>query len=118
LRAAADFRTTRLGRKTTHLLLRALEAVRVAPKGSLEVASMLERAADGLVAGGKEVGGPSRAGRGGVVGVRVGRAALLGARRCWRARRGVAGVSELPIPQPSQGLFTPLYFFLVRKPSC
>lgn len=66
----ANFRTTRLGRKTTHLLLRALEAVRVAPKGSLEVASMLERAADGLVAGGKE------------------------------------------------GLFTPLYFFLVRKPSC
>jgi sterol 24-C-methyltransferase len=41
----------------------------VAPKGSLEVASMLERAADGLVAGGKK------------------------------------------------GIFTPLFFFLARKPA-
>jgi sterol 24-C-methyltransferase len=52
----------------THALVRGLEFAGVAPKGSLEVASMLERAADGLVAGGKK------------------------------------------------GIFTPLYFFLVRKP--
>jgi hypothetical protein len=63
-----DFRTTKLGRKATHYLVRGLEAVGVAPKGSLEVATMLERAADGLVAGGKK------------------------------------------------GIFTPLFFFLVRKP--
>jgi sterol 24-C-methyltransferase len=49
--------------------VRGLEATGFAPKGSLEVASMLERAADGLVAGGK------------------------------------------------QGIYTPLYFFLVRKPA-
>lgn len=64
-----NFRTTKLGRKVTHALVKSLETVGVAPKGSLEVASMLERAADGLVAGGK------------------------------------------------QGLFTPLYFFLARKPA-
>lgn len=49
--------------------MRALEAAGVAPKGSLEVATMLERAADGLVAGGKK------------------------------------------------GIFTPLFFFLARKPA-
>jgi len=54
-----DFRTTKLGRKVTHGLVRGLEAVGVAPKGSLEVATMLERAADGLVAGGKK-GEPRR----------------------------------------------------------
>lgn len=53
----------------THTLVKNLERFGVAPKGSLEVASMLERAADGLVAGGK------------------------------------------------QGIFTPLFFFLVRKPA-
>ncbi|GBF91937.1 cycloartenol-C-24-methyltransferase [Raphidocelis subcapitata] len=63
-----NFRTTRLGRKVTHCLVRGLETVGVAPKGSLEVATMLERAADGLVAGGKK------------------------------------------------GIFTPLYFFVARKP--
>lgn len=46
-----------------------MEVVGVAPKGSLEVATMLERAADGLVAGGK------------------------------------------------MGIFTVMYFFLVRKPA-
>jgi sterol 24-C-methyltransferase len=64
----ADFRTTKVGRYATHYLVKTLERFGVAPKGSLEVASMLERAADGLVAGGK------------------------------------------------MGLFTPLFFFLVRKP--
>ncbi|KAI8476628.1 MAG: cycloartenol-C-24-methyltransferase-like protein [Monoraphidium minutum] len=63
-----NFRTTKLGRKVTHALVRGLEAAGIAPKGSLEVAAMLERAADGLVAGGKK------------------------------------------------GIFTPLYFFLARKP--
>ena len=57
-----------MGRRMTHMLVRGLEAVSVAPKGSLEVATMLERAADGLVDGGKK------------------------------------------------GIFTPLYFFLTRKP--
>eukprot|EP00879_Flechtneria_rotunda_P011009 GHRR01011504.1.p1 GENE.GHRR01011504.1~~GHRR01011504.1.p1 ORF type:complete len:345 (+),score=80.65 GHRR01011504.1:506-1540(+) len=62
-----NFRTTKVGRKITHYLVKALERVTIAPKGSLEVATMLERAADGLVAGGK------------------------------------------------MGIFTPLFFFLVRK---
>lgn len=65
---AADFRTTKLGRMMTHQLVKNLERFGLAPKGSLEVSSMLERAADGLVAGGK------------------------------------------------QGIFTPLFFFLARKP--
>lgn len=64
----ADFRTTKAGRMVTHTLVKNLERFGIAPKGSLEVASMLERAADGLVAGGKT------------------------------------------------GTFTPLFFFLVRKP--
>lgn len=50
----ADFRTTKLGRKVTHTLVKTLEMMGVAPKGSLEVATMLEHAADGLVAGGKK----------------------------------------------------------------
>jgi sterol 24-C-methyltransferase len=62
-------RTTKAGRMVTHYMVRALEMFRIAPKGSLEVASMLERAADGLVAGGKK------------------------------------------------GIFTPLFFFIVRKPA-
>jgi sterol 24-C-methyltransferase len=37
----------------THALVANLERVGVAPKGSVEVSTMLERAADGLVAGGK-----------------------------------------------------------------
>jgi sterol 24-C-methyltransferase len=53
----------------THRLVKNLEWLGLAPKGSLEVATMLERAADGLVAGGK------------------------------------------------LGIFTPLFFFLARKPT-
>lgn len=64
-----NFRTTKVGRKVTHALVAGLERLSFAPKGSLEVANMLERAADGLVAGGK------------------------------------------------QGIFTPLFFFLARKPT-
>lgn len=64
----SNFRTTKTGRMLTHALVKNLERFGVAPKGSVEVSNMLERAADGLVAGGK------------------------------------------------QGIFTPLFFFLVRKP--
>ncbi len=52
----------------THVLVNTLETLRIAPKGTCEVSRMLERAADGLVAGGK------------------------------------------------LGIFTAIYFFLVRKP--
>jgi sterol 24-C-methyltransferase len=69
IRRLSNFRTTRAGRAVTHALVRGLEVAGVAPKGSLEVSSMLERAADGLVAGGK------------------------------------------------LGIFTPVYFFLARKPA-
>lgn len=62
------FRTTGLGRMLTRNLVFALETARIAPKGSGRVSSFLERAGDGLVAGGKT------------------------------------------------GIFTPLFFFLVRKP--
>uniref|UniRef100_A0A7S3R7I8 Methyltransferase n=2 Tax=Dunaliella tertiolecta TaxID=3047 RepID=A0A7S3R7I8_DUNTE len=62
------FRTTRLGRMLTRNLVCALEKTGFAPQGSGRVAAFLERAGDGLVAGGKE------------------------------------------------GIFTPLYFFLVQKP--
>jgi SAM-dependent methyltransferase len=68
VRRLSNFRTTRLGRAVTNVLVRGLEAVGVAPKGTLEVSSMLGRAADGLVAGGK------------------------------------------------MGIYTPMYYFLVRKP--
>lgn len=68
VRRLSNFRTTRVGRAVTNVLVRGLEAVGIAPKGTLEVSSMLGRAADGLVAGGK------------------------------------------------MGIYTPMYFFLVRKP--
>jgi sterol 24-C-methyltransferase len=64
-----NLRTTKVGRMVTHRLVKNLEWLGLAPKGSLEVATMLERAADGLVAGGK------------------------------------------------LGIFTPLFFFLARKPT-
>ena len=68
VRRLSNFRTTRVGRAVTNVLVRGLEAVGVAPKGTLQVSSMLGRAADGLVAGGK------------------------------------------------LGIYTPMYYFLVRKP--
>lgn len=44
---------TTLGRRVTGALVRGLEAVRLAPRGSTEVSDLLNRAADGLVAGGR-----------------------------------------------------------------
>lgn len=64
----SSFRLTALGRFITKNMVVALEYVGVAPKGSQRVQSFLEKAAEGLVAGGKKE------------------------------------------------IFTPLYFFLARKP--
>mmetsp|Transcript_27187 Transcript_27187/g.69212 ORF Transcript_27187/g.69212 Transcript_27187/m.69212 type:complete len:346 (+) Transcript_27187:90-1127(+) len=63
------FRTTMAGRLITRAMVNTLETLRIAPKGSARVSSFLERAGDGLVAGGKT------------------------------------------------GIFTPLYFFIARKPA-
>uniref|UniRef100_A0A0E0DZZ9 SAM-dependent methyltransferase Erg6/SMT-type domain-containing protein n=1 Tax=Oryza meridionalis TaxID=40149 RepID=A0A0E0DZZ9_9ORYZ len=49
------FRLTRLGRFITHMLVKTLECLHVAPQGSLRVSSFLETAADGLVKGAKDL---------------------------------------------------------------
>jgi sterol 24-C-methyltransferase len=49
----AGFRHTRAGRAATNLALRALEAVRIAPRGSAAVSTFLNRAAAALVRGGQ-----------------------------------------------------------------
>ena len=49
----AGFRHTRAGRAATNLALRALETVRIAPRGSAAVSTFLNRAADALVRGGQ-----------------------------------------------------------------
>nr|GMD29743.1 cycloartenol-C-24-methyltransferase 1-like isoform X1 [Ipomoea batatas]GME08606.1 cycloartenol-C-24-methyltransferase 1-like isoform X1 [Ipomoea batatas] len=64
----SSFRLTAVGRLVTRNLVKALEYVGIAPKGSQRVQDFLEKAAEGLVAGGKK------------------------------------------------GIFTPMYFFVVRKP--
>ncbi|CAH9098961.1 unnamed protein product [Cuscuta epithymum] len=64
----SSFRLTAVGRLLTRNLVKALEYVGVAPKGSQRVQDFLEKAAEGLVAGGKK------------------------------------------------GIFTPMYFFVARKP--
>ncbi|KAK7263902.1 hypothetical protein RJT34_31501 [Clitoria ternatea] len=64
----SSFRLTSVGRLFTRTLVKALEYVGLAPEGSLRVQMFLEKAADGLVDGGKKE------------------------------------------------IFTPMYFFLVRKP--
>lgn len=64
----SSFRLTRVGRFITHNMVKALEFLRLAPEGSVRVSNFLEKAADGLVAGGR------------------------------------------------MEIFTPMYFFLVRKP--
>ncbi|XP_042957064.1 cycloartenol-C-24-methyltransferase-like [Carya illinoinensis] len=64
----SGFHTTAIGRFCTGNMVRGLEFLGLAPKGSERVQKLLERAADGLVEGGKK------------------------------------------------GIFTPMYFFLVRKP--
>ncbi|KAK3423016.1 hypothetical protein EUGRSUZ_G03363 [Eucalyptus grandis] len=66
----SNFRVTPLGRFITRIMVEALECVGLAPEGSLRVLKVLERAAEGLVKGGR------------------------------------------------MGIFTPTYFFLVRKPQC
>ena len=48
-----SFKTTLWGRAITHYLVWALEAVGIAPKGSMGVSGFLKKGADGLVAGGK-----------------------------------------------------------------
>ncbi|EEE60146.1 hypothetical protein OsJ_13040 [Oryza sativa Japonica Group] len=45
------FRLTRVGRFITHMLVKTLECLHVAPQGSLRVSSFLETAAEGLVKG-------------------------------------------------------------------
>lgn len=62
------FRSSRVGRRITHTSVNMLEKLKVAPKGSGEVSSMLMSAAEDLIAGGET------------------------------------------------GIFTPMYFMLVRKP--
>ncbi|XP_072957151.1 cycloartenol-C-24-methyltransferase 1-like [Typha angustifolia] len=63
-----SFRLTTLGRCITRVLVRTLEFIRLAPEGSERVSAFLEKAADGLLDGGRKE------------------------------------------------IFTPMYFFLVRKP--
>lgn len=48
----ADFKTTPMGRWCTHVSLRAMEMVGLAPKGSTATHTMLCKGADGLVQGG------------------------------------------------------------------
>ena len=48
-----SFKTTNWGRAVTHYLVFVLEAVGIAPKGSMGVSGFLKKGADGLVAGGK-----------------------------------------------------------------
>jgi sterol 24-C-methyltransferase len=49
----AGFRSSGIGRKVTNVSLRLLELARVVPKGAADVAVFLDRAAIGLVAGGR-----------------------------------------------------------------
>ena len=48
----ADFKTTPVGRWCTHMSLRAMETLGLAPKGSTATHTMLCKGADGLVQGG------------------------------------------------------------------
>lgn len=64
-----SFRLTKMGRLLTHNLVKVLELFGLAPEGSVRVSNFLEKAADGLVAGGR------------------------------------------------MEIFTPMYFFLARKPA-
>ncbi|KAH1141014.1 hypothetical protein AAZX31_12G009100 [Glycine max] len=50
----STFPLTSIGRFFTRSLIRALEFVRLAPRGSLKVQEILQRAADGLLEGGKK----------------------------------------------------------------
>jgi sterol 24-C-methyltransferase len=52
-RTLNGFRRTPLGREVTHQLVRTLETLKLAPKGSSQVTTVLNLCADALVAGGK-----------------------------------------------------------------
>ena len=67
--ALAGFKRSQGGRWFTHRLVKVLEAARIAPKGSVNVSTMLNNGADALVRGGET------------------------------------------------GIFTPMFFFHVRKPA-
>ncbi|KAH6554630.1 hypothetical protein KP509_1Z319200 [Ceratopteris richardii] len=49
----SSFRLTKMGRLLTHNLVWFMELVGLAPNGSVRVSNFLEKAADGLVAGGR-----------------------------------------------------------------
>jgi sterol 24-C-methyltransferase len=49
-----NFRLSRFGRAVTHYAVWALEAIRIAPPGTVDVSSFLVKGADALVAGGKK----------------------------------------------------------------
>ena len=48
-----SFKTTNWGRNMTHYFVLALEKMRIAPKGSVNVSTFLKKGADALVDGGK-----------------------------------------------------------------
>ncbi|KAI0524992.1 hypothetical protein KFK09_004382 [Dendrobium nobile] len=50
----SSFPSTAIGRFMTRVMVRMLEFVRIAPAGSMRVSSLLEKAADGLAAGGRK----------------------------------------------------------------
>lgn len=52
-RSLTELRRTTLGRSLTGLMVRVLEAARLAPKGTVATSDLLNRAADGLIAGGE-----------------------------------------------------------------
>lgn len=50
----SGFRTTRVGRRLTHVMVSVLETARLAPPGSTAVSGFLVKGADALVVGGKQ----------------------------------------------------------------
>ena len=48
------FRVSSVGRKLTHLMLSAMEMLRIVPQGSTDVHNVLQTAADSLVQGGRK----------------------------------------------------------------
>lgn len=50
----SDIKTTPIGRRATHVLLAAMESVRLAPRGSVKVHRTLCKGADALAAAGQE----------------------------------------------------------------
>jgi sterol 24-C-methyltransferase len=52
--STTELRRTAVGRTLTHTMVTMLEGLRIAPSGTRETSAMLNRAADGLVAGGED----------------------------------------------------------------